>query len=374
MTAITSSLTPKLPRAKIIDNRLKPIPECLACLTHLEMQQNSDLVQQLTITDPRMMFGCLLSAHQNQLDEHYANAIKALEWFFLNNRFTDHLYVFKPLVQFAVEKEEPKLLWLIIMAARKCGDSSLESIAERFKLEIRFAASELFNLGIECNLRQLYFSSSPTGWILNLDGIASFDDGLFKFLQNLDQIHPIHGLKISNSWSTEHLERLFNALSGPKSIELHWINIFPIQNGLLIIPDHWKHTLRELRLINVNLSGDLVIDVPDLYVFIQDSPELKSITAHQADSMIYFLSYWWARPAAQLVRVRSEKATHVRVHGAKNLQDLHAPEAQMIDLEGDFAIRSIVALKCQKLCIPMFAQLKWTIHPRGKCTQSIYNN
>lgn len=373
MTLITSCLSPRLPSPHpIVDHKLKPIPECLCCLARFEPYMKYGH-GSLTIDDPRKMFGCLLSAHEQQLSEHYAKAIQELVFFFQYNRFTDHLYVFKPLLQFAVEKEEPKLLWLIIMAASKYFDSAREPIEEHFPLKIRFAARELFNWGIECRNRGMYFSIAPLGlgWRLSLTGISSVDDGFFKLLHNIDQIQPIYGLDLffypDHPWTQKHLEQLFGALSGPEHIQLKGINIFPIQNGSLIVPEHWQKRLKELHFENVALSGALRIDIPGLKIFIQDSPDIQSISAPQVDSVTYFITSWWTRNTVKLVSVRADQATSVRVHGAKSIRELHAPEAIEIGLEGDHSISSIVALKCLDLCIPMCDRLKWKIHPQGTC-------
>lgn len=371
MTLPTSCLAPKLPPMQpIVEDKLKPIPECLCCLARFEPCTKYGH-GNLTIDDPRKMFGCMLSAHKQQLNEHYAKAIHELAWFFQYNCFTDHLYVFEPLLKFAVNNEEPKLLWLTIMAACKFSDHAQEPIEDRFPLKIRFAARELFNLGIECKRRDLYFSNSPLGWRLNLTGISSVDDGFFKLLHNIDQIQPIRELDLfyrpDHPWTPEHIEQLFGALSGPESVKLDGINIFPIQNGSLTVPEHWKKSLKELQYSNVGFTGALQISIPGLTIFIQDSPNLQSITAPEADSVTYFQSYWWTQPGSQLVAVRAQKATSVRVHGAKLIKELHAPEAIRIDLEGDHSLSSIVALKCHKLCIPVFTTMKWQIHPEGKC-------
>lgn len=375
MTLITSCYAPKLSvKHPIVENKLKPIPECLCCLARFEPHMNYGH-GNLTNDDPRVMFGCLLSAHQQQLSEHYAKATKELAWFFQYNRFTDHLYVFKPLLKFAVENEEPKLLWLIIMAAYNFPDCAQAPIEERFPLEIRYAARELFDLGIECRKRRLYFSMAPLAqdWRLSLTGIYSVDDGFFKLLYNIDQILPIYGLDLifyhDHPWTPERLEQLFGALSGPEHVHLKGINIFPIKDGSLTVPGHWQKRLKQLHFENVALTGALRVDVPGLKIFILDSPELQSIMAPQADSVIYYLTSWWTRKTVKLISVRADQATSVRVHGAKSIRELHAPEAVEIALEGDHSISSILALKCLDLCIPVFTTLKWQIHPQGKCTR-----
>lgn len=367
MTAISSSPTPT-----IVKGRLQPVPECRACLVHLALQQQKfEAANRRTTDDPKRMFRCLLSAHQDQLSAHYAEALQRLERFFLHQPLKPHLDVYKVLLQFGLTKDEKNLLWLAVMVACTYSDIFQSPIEMSFKLDLRERARELFDLGIACNSRHLFFSPRPQGWRLNLNDVISFDDGLFDLLHTMDQKFPIHELYLSlrpeNPWTPDRIERLFGALSGPKSIELHGMNLFPIQNGSLTVPDHWKQSLKELKFVDVNLTGDLLIDFPDLCVFIQDSPDLQSITAPQADSITYFLSHWWARPASQLVAVRAQKATYVRVRGAKRIHEFHAPEAEIISLEGDHLVSTIVALKCHELCIPMCSRLKWKIHPQGKC-------